>query len=119
MKEQGTLRSYITGFILSIAATLAAYIVVDIHVNSGHETISHPVLLATILALAVLQLIIQMVFFLHLGFGSGERWRMVAFVLTIGLVILVVGGSIWIMGHLNANMTPAQLQQYMQDQQGF
>lgn len=112
------LTSYITGFVLSVILTLAAYFVVQIHVNSEHSIISHAILIPTILALAVVQLVIQLIFFLHLGSRSGGRTQLAIFIATIMLVLLIVIGSIWIMDHLNYNMTPDQVNQYMQDQQG-
>lgn len=117
-KENGTLASYVIGFVLSILLTLAAYMVVYIHVNANHEIISHTVLISTVLVLAVTQLIVQLIFFLHLTSGSGRGWRIGIFISTLMLVLIIVIGSIWIMNHLNYNMTPAQIDQYMQDQQG-
>ncbi len=115
MKENN-LTSYIIGFLSSIVLTLAAFLVVT---RPGLFGMDNAEILATILALAVLQLIIQMLFFLHLGSETGSRWKLAVFFTTIVLVLIVVVGSLWIMEHLNYNMTPAQMNQYMQDQQGF
>ncbi len=113
------LKSYLIGFILSLALTLAAYVVVQIHVASEHSIISHAVLIPTIFALAFVQLAVQPFYFLHLSFTAGAgRWKAAMFVSTFALVLLVVVGSLWIMNHLNYNMTPARVNQYMQDQQG-
>jgi cytochrome o ubiquinol oxidase subunit IV len=116
--DEGTPKSYIIGFALSIVLTLAAFFAVvspaSFHLGSG-------AVLVTILVLAVVQLVVQMLFFLHLGSGAGARWRMGVFFATLGLVIIVVLGSLWIMNHLNYNMmmSPTQMQQYINDQQGF
>lgn len=109
---------YVTGFVFSVALTLAAYYVVWIHVNSGHEAISHTVLVALILSLAIVQLAVQALTFLHIGSESGPRWKLGAFLSTLGLILVIVCASIWIMYHLNYNMTPTQVDQYMQTQQG-
>lgn len=112
--------SYVAGFALSIALTLGAYFLVQIHVGSGHTTPSDSVIGPLLLGLAVLQLIVQVFFFLHLGAEEGTRWKLGAFLATLGLVLIVVTASVWIMGHLNYNMTPMQINQYMQSQQeGF
>jgi cytochrome o ubiquinol oxidase operon protein cyoD len=119
--NQGTLKSYIVGFISSIVLTLAAFFAV---VDPGFFHLGHfgqlgsGALLATILTLAIVQLIVQLYFFLHLGAEAGSSWKLPMFVSTIVFVLLIVIGSLWIMGHLNYNMTPAQINQYMQDQQG-
>ena len=118
-QENGTLVSYITGFVLSALLTIAGAIIVNIHISSEHSVISHAVLIPTVLALAFVQLIVQLIFFLRLGSGAGGRWKAAIFFSTLILVLIIVIGSIWIMDHLNYNMTPAEMSQYMQDQQGF
>ncbi len=113
--DQGTYKSYITGFIISIVLTLAAYFaVVDLRMSAT-------AILAIILALAVVQLVVQMFFFLHVAEQPGRSWKLTVFGSTLVLVLIIVIGSLWIMNHLNYNMmaNPAQMQQYINDQQGF
>ncbi len=116
-----TLRAYIIGFVASLALTLAAAWLVWIHVSSGHAAFSHSFLYAAVLTLAVVQLFVQLVFFMHLAGESGPRWRLSAFVSTAGIIVIVIAGAIWIMGHLNYNMmaSPAQMESYIQSQDGF
>ena len=110
--------SYIAGFILSIALTLAAFFVV---LRSGSFHLSANGVFAAILVLAVVQLIVQLLFFLHLGSGKERGSRFLIFAGTLGLVLIIVIGPIWIMNHLNYNMmaSPAQMRQYISSQQGF
>jgi cytochrome o ubiquinol oxidase operon protein cyoD len=116
--DQGTLKSYIAGFIASIVLTLAAYFAV-VHPEYFHLPTSTAILVA-ILALAILQLIVQMLFFLHVGSEPGRNWKLTVFFSTLSLVLIIVIGSIWIMNHLNYNMmaSPTEMNQYIQDQQG-
>lgn len=114
-----TVKTYVIGFILSILLTLASYIVTLIHVNSYHETIPHEVLIPTILVFAITQLIVQLVYFLHLWQEAKPRWNLLFFISTIGVILLVVVGSIWIMQHLNHNMTPMQMEQYVKNSDDF
>ena len=117
--DQGTYKSYIAGFIASIVLTLAAYFAVA-HPEYFSLSLASPgVILAVILALAVVQLVVQMLFFLHVGAQPGRRWKLTVFFVTLALVLIIVIGSLWIMSHLDYNMTPAQMQQYINDQQGF
>ena len=116
--KKNSLITYASGFVLSLALTLVAYALIEIHISSGHTVFTHEFLLTSILTLAIIQLVVQLFFFLHLGFKTGERWRMAIFLSTLALVLLIVIGSIWIMSHLNYNMTPADVNQYMKDQQG-
>ena len=112
---KGTLISYVSGFILSIALTLAAFFVVIrpafLHFDGG-------AVLTAILILALVQLVVQLVLFLHIGKESGPRWQLITFVFTFALVLILVVASLWIMTRLNYNMTPMQVDQYMQAQQG-
>jgi cytochrome o ubiquinol oxidase subunit IV len=121
MNHQAKLKSYIIGYISSIVLTLAAYALIEIHVNSLHETFSHPFLTVAILTLAVAQFIIQLICFLHLASEHGPRWNLVVFASTIGIVLILVVGSIWIMNHLNYNMmaSPSQMNAYIQSQDGL
>jgi cytochrome o ubiquinol oxidase operon protein cyoD len=116
--EHGTFAGYLSGFLISIALTLTATIMVQIHVNAEHGIISHEVLLSSILGFAFIQLFVQLYFFLHMSSESGPRWKLGILVSTIGLVLLIVVASLWIMNHLNYNMDPQQMQQYLIDQSG-
>lgn len=113
------MRSYILGFILSLALTLVAYFLVQAHVTSHHMAFSHEMLTFTVLALAVVQLVVQLLFFLHLANESGPRWNLAFFISTVGIVLLIVIAAMWIMYHLNYNMTPTQINNYLQEQSGF
>lgn len=107
-------KSYVIGFILSVVTTLLAYFFV---VN---ELWSKEALVYIVMAIAVVQLIVQVVFFLHIGRGS--RWKLITFIFTLMVVIIVVVGSIWIMDNLNYNMmdmTPAEQRQYMSEHEGI
>lgn len=101
--EHGTVQSYVVGFILSLIFTAIPYYLVVNAVVSGS------VLLATILGFAVLQMIIQIFFFLHLGRGPKPLYNVVFFVSTVGLILVVVLGSIFIMNHLHYTMTPEEV----------
>ncbi len=116
-----TLRSYIIGFALSVTLTLAAVWLIWTHIQSGHTVFSHQFLIAAILALAIAQMLVQLVFFMHLAEESGPRWRLGALLSTVGIVLIIVIGSIWIMDHLNYNMmaSPSDMNAYIQSQDGF
>lgn len=109
----GTTWSYVIGFALSLLFTAIPYQMV---VN---QTATGTTLLATIIGIAVLQMIIQIVFFLHLGRGPKPLYNVIFFVFTVGTIILVVVGSIWIMNHLNYNMAPTDASKYLIEQEGI
>jgi cytochrome o ubiquinol oxidase operon protein cyoD len=116
--DEGTLKSYIAGFVSSIVLTLVAYVAVA---DPQYLHVGSMAVLTIILALAVLQLVVQMLFFLHVAAQPGRRWKLTIFFATLGLVIIITLGSLWIMNHLNYNMmaSPSEMNQYIQDQQGF
>ena len=111
--------SYITGFVLSLALTLTAYFLVEAHVASGHAFILHEMLIPIILGLAFVQLIVQMIFFLHLHKESGPRWNLAIFISTVGIVFIILAGSLWIMGHVNHDMTPEQMEAHILSKEGI
>lgn len=101
-EERGMVSSYVTGFILSLALTAMPYYLVVNKIVSGNA------MLATLLGFAILQVLVQVVFFLHLGRGPKPLYNIIFFVSTIGIILLVVGGSLFIMSHLHYNMTPSE-----------
>lgn len=93
--SHGRLSSYVTGFLASIYLTVTAYLLVAHHLFNGWA------LVMTIAGLAVVQLVVQLVFFLHLGKESKPRWNLMAFLFMLLVVIIVVSGSLWIISNLN------------------
>lgn len=108
--EQGTLVSYSVGFGLSLLFTLLAFALAGLHWLHGR------LLIAGLLALAVIQFMVQIMFFLHLGHESKPRWRQLLLGLMVFFVLILVIGSVWIMYNLNYRMAPAQINQYMSNQ---
>ena len=111
---QGSLMSYTTGFISSVILTLAAYQLVVNQVLAGWA------LIFTILGLATVQLAVQLLFFLHLGRESKPRWNFLVFAFMVIVVVIVAGGSLWIMKNLNyRTMTPTETNTYLRDHEGL
>lgn len=97
-REHGTLVHYITGFILSLIFTFVAYYLVVNKVMAGTA------LLAAILGFGVLQMLVQVIFFLHLGRGPKPRWNIYFLMGTVFAVLVVVGGSLIITNNLHHSM---------------
>lgn len=115
--HQGTFISYAVGFATSIALTLVAFGIVFAH-TSGALAISGPTLAATLVLLAIIQLVVQLFTFLHLGRESSPSWNLITFCYAAVLLLSLVLGTIWIMNNLNYNMmmTPDEMNTYMLDQ---
>jgi cytochrome o ubiquinol oxidase subunit IV len=107
--QRGAMTSYIVGFGLSLGLTLTAYTLVD-----NRTTASDNALIAGILMLAVTQLVVQLVFFLHLADETRPRWHLMAFGFMLLVLLIVVFGSLWIMNHLSYHgLTPAETDQQL------
>jgi cytochrome o ubiquinol oxidase operon protein cyoD len=109
----GSFYSYVSGYVLSITLTLFAYLLVKPHVLARRD------LLIGIIVLALTQLVVQLVFFLHLSQDSRPRWRLWVFLFMIMVVTIIVAGSVWIMHNLNYTGTPQQMTRYMRQNEGL
>jgi cytochrome o ubiquinol oxidase subunit IV len=97
--ERG-LQTYLIGLTLAIALTAASFWVVRTNVIYG------PGIPVALVALAVAQMGIHLVFFLHVTSGPDNTNNVLALAFGILIVCLVVFGSLWIMANLNHNMMP-------------
>jgi cytochrome o ubiquinol oxidase operon protein cyoD len=98
--SHGSFRTYAVGFVLSVILTAAAFWVVMDHVMSPGGTV------ATIFVLAVVQIGVHLVCFLHLNFSSEQRWNVTAFAFAVLVVFVVIGGSLWIVHNMTERMMP-------------
>ncbi|WP_279237453.1 cytochrome o ubiquinol oxidase subunit IV [Dyella sedimenti] len=96
-----TFGGYMTGFVLAVVLTVIPFWLVMGHVFDTSSTAA-----VVILGLAAVQIVVHMIYFLHMNAKSEGGWNMLALVFTIVLVVITLSGSIWIMYHLNHNMMP-------------
>jgi cytochrome o ubiquinol oxidase operon protein cyoD len=100
LPEQHSVQSYTTGLIFSIILTIIPFWMVMEGISSKS------VRMATILVCAVTQIIVHLVYFLHLNNKSENGWNLIALVFSMIIIMIVVVGSLWIMWNLNYNMMP-------------
>lgn len=108
--------SYIVGFVMSLILTLTAYILVAKRHQSNHT------LIILVIILSISQLLVQLVFFLHLGRESKPRWNLIVLSFAALIVGILVLGSLWIMNNLNYhhdNLTPSQTTDYIIHDEGI
>lgn len=96
-----TLKGYAVGFLLSVVLTAIPFALV-----MGHVLPSSRVTALVILAFAAVQMVVHMVYFLHMNGKAEGGWSLLALVFTGALVAIMLSGSIWVMYHLNTNMMP-------------
>jgi len=111
--NHGSLSTYVIGFVLSLILTYQAYVIV------AHHMVSRSSAVPIIIVLAIIQLFVQLVFFLHLNKGSKPRWNLTVLMFAALVVVILVLGSIWIMSHLNYNTMPQDILQYTQQQEAI
>ncbi len=96
------LRIRIVGFASSLLLTLAAFFLAA---HPDFFPVKVQTVVALLLVLAFFQATAQSICFIHLWREKGVPWNLLLFLSTIGMMIIIIVGSIWIMNHLNANMT--------------
>jgi cytochrome o ubiquinol oxidase operon protein cyoD len=116
-KEPNAMATYVVGFVLSVGLTLLAFWLV----SSGQVTTFTG--LWAIFGLALIQFCVQVLCFLHLGSDRKPRFKLMAFMFMLLVVLILAGGSLWIMDNLNYHMqpplTPAQQKRYLHDNEGL
>lgn len=96
-----SLRGYLIGFGLSVVLTaIPFWLVMSGTLGSNQATAF------VIMAFAVVQIVVHMVFFLHMDAKSEGGWSMMALIFTLILVLIAISGSLWVMYHLDVNMMP-------------
>ena len=94
----GSVRSYTIGFVLSVALTIIPFALV----MSG--ALPHAATVFCVFAAAIVQIVVQLHYFLHLDTSSGMHWNLLSLVFTVLIMTLFIGGSIWVMYSLHYRM---------------
>lgn len=102
--EHGTFNSYLTGFILAVVLTAIPFWIVMGKVFDKSSTTA-----LVVLAFAAVQIVVHMVYFLHMTTRVESGWSMMALIFTTVLVVIMLSGSIWVMYHLDHNMMPGMM----------
>ena len=102
--DHGTFKGYATGFVLAVVLTAIPFWLVIGKVLDKSSTTA-----LVILALAAVQIVVHMVYFLHMNNKAEGGWSMLALIFTVMLVVIMLSGSIWVMYHLNHNMMPGMM----------
>lgn len=100
-KWNKSVKPLVVGLLCSVFLTLITYFLATEHILNGSA------ILFVVLGLAVLQAIVQCVLFLHVGIESKPHWSSITFIFTVIVLVIIVGGSLWIMYNLDYNMMPA------------
>ena len=96
-----TLKGYLTGFVLAVILTAIPFWLVMTHQLPAGTT------KFVILGFAAVQVVVHMIYFLHMNTRSEGGWSLLALAFTVVLLVIMLAGSIWVMYHLNTNMMPS------------
>jgi cytochrome o ubiquinol oxidase operon protein cyoD len=107
-EHSGSLATYTAGLGFALLLTGASFMV------SQTNLLWPPGVPAGLAVLAIAQMGVHLVFFLHIGTGPDNTNNVLALGFGVLVVTLIVSGSLWIMAHLNANMMPASAIMEMQ-----
>jgi len=96
-----TLGGYLTGFVLSVFLTAIPFWLVMGKMFDKSSTTA-----IVILLIGAVQIVVHMIYFLHMNARSEGGWNMLSLMFTLVLVVITLTGSLWVMFHLNSNMMP-------------
>lgn len=91
---------YVIGLVLALGLTGISFYV------AGSDLIWKPGIATGLIVLAIAQMGVHLVFFLHITTSPDSTNNVLALAFGVLIVILIIGGSLWIMYHLNHNMMP-------------
>ena len=96
--SHGSFAGYSSGFALSVLLTGASFALV------WKQPFSKPEVFAGLIAAALVQMFVHLTMFLHLNRSSKQRWNVVVLCFAALIVVILIGGSLWIMTNANNNM---------------
>lgn len=98
--SHGTRSDLWIGFAASVVLTALPFWLVM------HGALDKQATALIIMALAAVQVVVHMIYFLHMNTRSEGGWSMMALIFTIIVVVIALSGSLWVMQHLTTNMMP-------------
>lgn len=96
-----TVKGYVIGFVLSVILTAIPFWLVMAKVLPSPKITGF-----VIVGFAAVQMVVHMVYFLHLNAKVEQGWSLLALLFTGALVVIMLAGSVWVMYHMNTNMMP-------------
>jgi cytochrome o ubiquinol oxidase operon protein cyoD len=96
-----TFSGYMIGFVLSVILTAIPFWLVMAKVIADRNTA-----VLVLGGFAVVQILVHMVFFLHMNGKIEGGWTLLSTIFTVVFVAIAITGTLWVMFHMNANMMP-------------
>jgi cytochrome o ubiquinol oxidase operon protein cyoD len=102
--DHGSMKSYTIGFVLAVILTVIPFWIVMGGLIEKSSTTG-----LVLLGLAAVQVVVHMVYFLHMNSKSEGGWNMLALIFSLMVVVIMLAGSLWVMYHMNTNMMPGMM----------
>ena len=99
--DHGTMGQLMIGFALAAILTIIPFYLVMAEVDMARST-----LVGIIMGLGAVQIVVHLVYFLHLKRSSEEGWNFFATIFAVIILVIVLAGSLWVMHNMNENMMP-------------
>ncbi len=99
--SHGTRKNYLIGFGLSVVLTAIPFWLVMTGVITSKQVTAF-----IVMAFALVQIVVHMIYFLHMDTKSEGGWTIMALLFTIVIIVIALSGSLWVMLHLTTNMMP-------------
>lgn len=99
--DHGSYQSYLTGFVLSVVLTAIPFWLVMSKAFANSKAAG-----IVLLGLAAVQVVVHMIYFLHMNSKAEGGWTMISTIFTLLVVTIMLAGSLWVMYHMNHNMMP-------------
>ena len=123
-EKSPTMGNYLTGLIVALLLTLLTFALAIAGIDDSSETLDkipaflhihesiygamqHRFFVAGVIVLAILQFVVHLRFFLHLSFHSPQKGPLQVILFTLFIIVIMIGGTVWIMDSLQAEMQPA------------
>ena len=106
----GSRRDYMIGFGLSVVLTAIPFWLVMSGVIENKTVTGF-----LVMGFALVQIVVHMVYFLHMNSKSEGGWTVMAMIFTVVIIVITLSGSLWVMYHLNANMMPTMTPEAMKN----
>jgi cytochrome o ubiquinol oxidase operon protein cyoD len=101
-------RTYVIGLGLAVVLTIVSFFI------AGTSLVWGPSIPVALTVLAIAQMGVHLVFFLHITTGPDNVNNVMALAFGVLIVMLIMAGSLWIMAHMNHNMMPMEQMMQMQ-----
>ena len=99
-ETHGSRKDYLIGFVLAVVLTAIPFWLVITRPLASQATA------LIIMAFAAVQMVVHMIYFLHMNRRAQGGWSIMALLFTVVLVLIALSGSLWVMYHMNSNMMP-------------